>query len=164
MTLSRDVSDQREIRVCALVAASALLGAGIAVAPAQADSGSGPPTESSPAVAAPATDTTPPITAGSPRGDIVYSPGVPVRGVSLSKRSSLVIGRIYWNQPMISRPGRMDRFIVRLVALGSGGATFRVLSSRTPPRSRHGFGQRTSNQTFHPVDISNICSIYPDKV
>ncbi len=67
-------------------------------------------------------------------GDVFRRHGVPVRHVYVSNSGRRVSAKVLWNQRMIARLGHRDRFNVRLVAFGAGGAAAPVVLSRSSRR------------------------------
>jgi len=56
------------------------------------------------------------------RGD-VGSSSISIRNPRILENGRLVTANVYWNQGMINQPGAMDRFSIRLVAIGARSKT-----------------------------------------
>lgn len=115
------------VQLVAFSTVVAFAGVGLAGAPAHAQ----PQPKPGPAAVAAAAGTV----AAQTRGDIVGRRGVPVMNVTVSKSGRLVSALVFWNQAMIARAGHRDRFNVRLVAFGAGGAANRLCSTSALPAS-----------------------------
>jgi uncharacterized repeat protein (TIGR02543 family) len=67
---------------------------------------------------------------------------VPVINATVSRSGGSVSALVYWNQAMIARPGKRDRFNIRLVSFGAAGASaasvlFSSSTSKRPAAIQH---------------------------